>query len=91
MADTETLDRAFYSILQRFINTGQGPHFTELAAEVGLKVDEGRDLIRELVSTPGVPGWLHPETDYLVSFAPFNNLPTQYRISVDGEQKWFGQ
>ena len=91
MADQTLLDRAFYSIMQRFINTGQGPHFTELAAEVGLKVDEGRDLIRELVSTPGVPGWLHPETDYLVSFAPFNNLPTQYRISFDGEQKWFGQ
>ena len=91
MASQELLDRAFYSIMQRFINTGQGLHFTELAADVGLQVDESRDLIRKLVSTPGVPGWLHPETDYLVSFAPFNNLPTQYRITVDGEQKWFGQ
>ena len=27
----------------------------------------------------------------LASSAPFNSLPTQYRISVDGEQKWFGQ
>ena len=23
--------------------------------------------------------------------AEFNNLPTQYRITIDGEQKWFGQ
>jgi hypothetical protein len=27
----------------------------------------------------------------ITSFAPFNNLPTQYRITVDGQQKWFGQ
>jgi hypothetical protein len=91
MADQELLDRAFYAVMQRFINTGQGPHFTDLAAELALPVEEGRQLLRKLVSTPGVPAWLHPETDYLVSFAPFNNLPTQYRISVDGEQKWFAQ
>ena len=91
MASQELLDRAFYAVMQRFINSGQGPHFTELAVELGLQVEEGRQLIRELVGTTGVPGWLHPETDYLVSFAPFNNLPTQYRISVDGEQKWFAQ
>ena len=29
--------------------------------------------------------------DYIVSFAPFNNLPTQYRITIEGQQKWFGQ
>ena len=91
MASQELLDRAFYAIMQRFIKTGQGPHFTELAAEMCLQAEEGRQLISELVSTPGVPGWLHPETDLLVSFPPFNNLPTQYRISVDGEQKWFAQ
>jgi hypothetical protein len=27
----------------------------------------------------------------MVSFAPFNNLPTQYRITVEGQQKWFAQ
>ena len=36
-------------------------------------------------------GWLHPETDYVASFPPLNNLPTQYRITVRGEQKWFAQ
>jgi hypothetical protein len=40
----------------------------------------------------GIPGiWLFPETDYVGSFAPFSNLPTQYRITVDAKQKWFGQ
>ena len=91
MPNQELLDRAYYAVMQRFIKNGQGPHFTELAAELDLHMDEGRQLLKDLVSTPGVPGWLHPETDYLVSFAPFNNLPTQYRISVDGEQKWFAQ
>ena len=30
MADNGTLDRAFYSIMQRIVNTGQAPHYTEL-------------------------------------------------------------
>ena len=86
MASQELMDRAFYAVMQRFINTGQGPHYTELAAELELQVEEGRQLLRELVSTPGVPGWLHPETDLLVSFAPFNNLPRLWstRIYVPG-------
>jgi hypothetical protein len=91
MASQELSDRAFYAVMQRFIKTGQGPHFTELAAELGLQMEEGRQLLKDLVGTTGAPAWLHPETDFLVSFAPFNNLPTQYRISVDGEQKWFAQ
>ena len=36
-------------------------------------------------------GWLHPETDYIASFPPLNNLPTQYRVTVRGEQRWFAQ
>ena len=36
-------------------------------------------------------GWLHPETDYIASFPPLNSLPTQYRVSVRGEQRWFAQ
>ena len=91
MANEELLDRAFHAVMRRFVETGQAPHFTELASELGLEVEDGRELLKDLTSAPGVPAWLHPETDLLVSFAPFNNLPTQYRISVDGEQKWFAQ
>ena len=36
-------------------------------------------------------GWLHPETDYIASFPPLNSLPTQYRVTVRGEQNWFAQ
>jgi len=35
--------------------------------------------------------WLFPDTDYISSFAPFSNLPTQYRLTIGGEQKWFAQ
>ena len=90
MADQAMMDRAFYSIMQRVINTGQAPHYTEMATELGLGVEEGRHVLHDLMET-GIPCWLHPGTDYIASFAPFHILPTQYRISVDGEQKWFAQ
>ena len=90
MTDLAMLDRAFHGIMKRFTDTGQAPHYTELAAGLGLPVEEGRQVLRDLIST-GIPAWLHPGTDYIVSVAPFNNMPTQYRITVDGQQKWFAQ
>jgi hypothetical protein len=53
-------------------------------------VKEGRKALHDLLAA-GVPGWVYPKTDFITSFAPFNNLPTQFRITIDGEQKWFGQ
>jgi len=53
-------------------------------------MEAGRHLLRDLIGT-GIPAWLHPDTDYIVSFPPFHNLPTQYRVTVEGEQKWFAQ
>ena len=90
MADLKFLDRLFHLILKRMVETGQAPHYTEIASEMGIPMEEGRGLLRELFAA-GVPGWLFPGTDYITSFAPFNNLPTQYRITVEGQQKWFGQ
>ena len=90
MSDPKLLSNSFRFIMKRMIETGQAPFYTELAAELGLSVEEGRKVQRDLF-TSGIPGWLYPRTDLIVSFAPFNNLPTQYRITIDGEQKWFGQ
>ncbi|MCP3989346.1 MAG: hypothetical protein GY724_09745 [Actinomycetia bacterium] len=86
---TEQLDRAYASIMSTMIDTGQAPHFTELASELGVTIEAGRELVHELMTI--TPGWTHPGTDYVASFPPFNNQPTQYRISVDGRQSWFGQ
>lgn len=90
MADLEILDRAFYNIMQRFVRTGQGPHYTELAKDLDLDMETGRQILHDLMAS-GVPGWLHPQTDYIASFPPFNNQPTQYRVTIDGRQKWFAQ
>jgi hypothetical protein len=90
MSDDSLLAKTFNFILSRMVDTGQAPHYTEIASELGLSVEEGRMALHDLINA-GIPGWLFPGTDILVSMAPFNNLPNQYRITIDGEQKWFGQ
>jgi len=72
------------------VDTGQAPHYTDLAAEMGVSPEEGRQTLHELFAA-GIPGWLYPNTDFITSFAPFNHLPTQFRITIEGEQKWYGQ
>jgi hypothetical protein len=90
MSDPSQLDKTFHFIMKRMVETGQAPYYTELAAELGVSPEEGREALHKLFFR-GFPGWLYPGTDYIVSFAPFNNLPTQYRITIEGEQKWFAQ
>jgi hypothetical protein len=91
MGSPNLLDKTYQVIIRRLVETGQAPHFTEIAGKVGLGVEEARQALHDLMAA-GIPGvWLFPDTDYISSFAPFSNLPTQYRITVEGEQKWFGQ
>lgn len=80
-----------YSLIQRhFIEEGRAPHYTELARMLSVGVEEGRRLQREAVEL-GVGAWLVPGTDYIESFAPFYNVPSNTKVSVDGQQKWFAQ
>ena len=90
MTPTGMLDRAFQLIMRRMVETGQAPHYTELARALRCPVVEGRAALHGVMER-FVPGWLFPETDYIASFPPFNNLPTQYRITVAGHQRWFAQ
>ncbi len=90
MSNPTQLDQAFHAIMKRMVETGQAPFYTELASELGLSMEEGKKTLHDLFAS-GIAGWLYPRTDLIVSFAPFNNLPTQYRITIDGQQKWFGQ
>ena len=90
MTQPSQLDKTYFFILKRMVETGQAPFYTEIATELGVSVEEGRKALHGLFRA-GIPGWLFPNTDYIVSFAPFNNLPTQYRITIDGQQKWFAQ
>lgn len=77
--------------MELFVRRGQAPHYTEIAQAFSVSPEEGKQLLHELISTGLSAWWLHPSTDLIASFAPFNNLPTQYRITIDGQQKWFGQ
>ena len=91
MSSPGLLDKTYNTIMKRMKKTGKAPHYTELAAKLGVPVEDARKALHDLMSAriPGI--WLFPDTDYIGSFAPFSNLSTQYRITVDGEQKWFGQ
>ncbi|MBN1473220.1 MAG: hypothetical protein JW914_01265 [Syntrophaceae bacterium] len=90
MSDLTALNKTHYFIMKRMVDTGQAPHYTEIAKELEVSMEEGRQNLRELFSK-GIPGWLAPGTDFIASFAPFNNQPTQFRITIDRQQKWFGQ
>ncbi len=91
MANPAQLGKTFQIILRGLIDTGRAPHYTDIAKELGVSPDEGRQRLHELIDLK-IPGcWLYPNTSLIASFAPFNNIPTQYRITVDVKQKWFGQ
>jgi len=90
MADALLMDRMFQRIMRSLVHTGRAPLYAELARALARPAEEGRALLHDVMAAYPI-GWLHPETDYIASFPPLNNLPTQYRITVRGEQRWFAQ
>ena len=89
MSELSQLDRTFNFIMRRMVETGQAPFYTEIAAELGVSLEEGRKALHALFGS-GIQGWLYPNTNYIVAFAPFSNLPTYHKITIEGQQKWFG-
>jgi alkylmercury lyase-like protein len=90
MADAALVDRMFQRIMRGLVDRGRAPHYAELARALGGSVEEGRLLLHAVMQAYPI-GWLHPDTDYIASFPPLNNQPTQYRVTVHGEQRWFAQ
>ena len=90
MAEITQSDKTFTYIIKSMMKTGQAPFYTEIAAKLGVSVEEGRNALNNLLGV-GIPGWVFPNTNYIASFAPFSNLPTQYRITIGGQRRWFGQ
>ena len=82
-------DRAFHAIMTGMVQTGRAPNSIELAATLGLDPGKARVVFSDIMAT-GYPGWLD-EHESIVTFCPLSNRPNQYKISVDGEQKWYGQ
>ena len=62
MSEPSQLDRVFQIIMKYMMETGQAPHYTEIASELDVPVEEGRKALNELFS-PQFPGWLFPNTD----------------------------
>ncbi len=91
MAEPQLLAGMYHAVMSGTVRDGRAPHYTELATELGLSPEQAREALHDLARA-GVPGfWLQPGTDLIASPAPFSNIPTQYLISVEGEQKWYGQ
>ena len=90
MVDSSLIQQAYTSIQQHFIETGRAPHLTELASILNITPDEARVVQGEAASA-GVGCWISPDTDYIASWAPFSNIPTQYLVTIEGQQKWYAQ
>lgn len=90
MAKSTLVQKAYTAVIKHFIRTGRAPHYTELAETLELKPNEARDVQREAAEA-AIACWLVKDTDYIESWAPFSNVPTHYLVTVEGEQKWYGQ
>jgi len=90
--DRSQIQQAYTSVLEHFIEHGRAPHYVEFAKFLNISIDEARILIRDTAAAAPIAScWLSHDTDYIESWAPFSNIPTHNRISVDGVQKWYGQ
>jgi len=90
MAESELVQRAYTAIIRHSVENGVAPHYTTLATILGVTPDEALELQGEAAKA-AAGCWVSQDTDNIHSFAPFSNLPTHYRVSVDGVQKWYGQ
>ena len=70
MSAPDLLDKTYNVIIKRLLETGQAPHFTETAAELGIAVEEARKALHDLMAA-GVPGlWLFPGNGLYQQFCP---------------------
>ena len=90
MTEASLVQRAYTTVLKHFVQTGRAPHYTELAEALGVTPDEANRLQRAAAQA-SVGCWFAEGTDYIESWAPFSNIPTQYLLTIEGQQKWYGQ
>jgi hypothetical protein len=90
MKETTLVQRAYTAVLEHFVKTGRAPHYTELAATLGLRPEEAREAQRKAAEA-SIACWFVKDTDYVESWAPFSNVPTHYLVTIKGDQKWYGQ
>jgi|SRR6058998_2346811 hypothetical protein len=81
-AEPPLLSRMYHAIMLGFVRDGRAPHYTDLAHQLDLGIEDARRTLHELIEI-GLPTWLAPNTDYIASFAPFSSIPTQYCLAPD--------
>ena len=79
------LDKAYGALMSEVVKTGQW------VGDCFLFTNDGGKLNYYVGGEVVTLAHLDHPMYLMASFPPFNNQPTQYRISVDGEQKWFAQ
>ncbi len=90
MMEPTLVQRAYTAVLEHFIKTGRAPHYTELGNTLGLRPDDARQAQRAAAES-SLACWFVKDTDYVESWAPFSNVPTHFLVTIEGEQKWYGQ
>ncbi len=90
MEEAAWVQRVYTSVVEHFVKTGRAPHYTELAGTLGLRPDEARQLQHKAAES-SVGCWFANDIDYVQSWAPFSNIPTHYFVTIQGNQKWYGQ
>lgn len=88
--EPQVLSQMYHAIMLGFVRDGRVPHYTDLARQLGLRIEDARQTLHKLMDM-GLPIWLAPNTDYIASFAPFSSIPTQYLVTVDKQQRWYAQ
>ena len=90
MSEPTMLDKTFQIIMKRMVDTGLAPHYTEIASELGLSMEEGRKAVHDLFAA-GIPGWLFPRYKFDYLLCAVQQPAHSVQNTVDGQQKWFGQ
>lgn len=90
MQETTLEQRAYTAVVEHFMKSGRAPHYAELAATLGLRPEEARQ-VQHKAAESSIGCWFVKDTDYVESCAPFSNVPTHYLVTIKGEQKWYGQ
>jgi len=84
------VQQAYRAVVEYFMKTGRAPHYTELAGILKVGPEEARQ-VQHKAAESSIACWFIKDTDYVESWAPFSNVPTHHRVTIEGEQKWYGQ
>ncbi|MFQ5693855.1 MAG: organomercurial lyase, partial [Nitrospinota bacterium] len=84
---SENTRRVRKLIVDSFVQTGRAPNVGEIGKNLNLSRHTVLEALRELPRMDTF--WLERGTENIRILSPFSNIPTPYRVSVDGEGRWF--